>query len=202
MSSATTVSRSARCKRWPPSTSSMPVRSADPGARAPARLAGVPDRLTEAVASAKARSDAHTSSFEQLTLAEFITSGPTTGTCAASGSPTGAAATASSPRSRRTRPCPRHGDRGRTARGRRTGPRPAGRTGHRPRRRPRCGDRRAGRVRAPRAHPRTRTGHRLRHSARTRLHHRPRPARRGDPGPVMAHIFTYRVALTRGPLEA
>jgi GntR family transcriptional regulator / MocR family aminotransferase len=35
----------------------------------------LPDRLTEAVASAKARSDAHTSSFEQLTLAEFITSG-------------------------------------------------------------------------------------------------------------------------------
>ena len=35
----------------------------------------LPGRLTEAVASAKARSDAHTSSFEQLTLAEFITSG-------------------------------------------------------------------------------------------------------------------------------
>jgi GntR family transcriptional regulator / MocR family aminotransferase len=35
----------------------------------------LPARLTEAVASAKARSDAHTSSFEQLTLAEFITSG-------------------------------------------------------------------------------------------------------------------------------
>ncbi|MGA8465743.1 MAG: PLP-dependent aminotransferase family protein [Trebonia sp.] len=35
----------------------------------------LPERLTEAVASAKARSDAHTSSFEQLTLAEFITSG-------------------------------------------------------------------------------------------------------------------------------
>jgi GntR family transcriptional regulator/MocR family aminotransferase len=35
----------------------------------------LPDRLTEAVARAKARSDAHTSSFEQLTLAEFITSG-------------------------------------------------------------------------------------------------------------------------------
>ena len=35
----------------------------------------LPDRLTEAVATAKARSDAHTSSFEQLTLAEFITSG-------------------------------------------------------------------------------------------------------------------------------
>ena len=35
----------------------------------------LPARLTEAMASAKARSDAHTSSFEQLTLAEFITSG-------------------------------------------------------------------------------------------------------------------------------
>jgi GntR family transcriptional regulator/MocR family aminotransferase len=35
----------------------------------------LPARLTEAVASAKARSDAQTSSFEQLTLAEFITSG-------------------------------------------------------------------------------------------------------------------------------
>jgi GntR family transcriptional regulator/MocR family aminotransferase len=35
----------------------------------------LPARLTEAVASAKARSDAHTSSFEQLTLTEFITSG-------------------------------------------------------------------------------------------------------------------------------
>jgi len=35
----------------------------------------LPGRLTEAVAGAKARSDAHTSSFEQLTLAEFITSG-------------------------------------------------------------------------------------------------------------------------------
>ena len=35
----------------------------------------LPARLTEAVASAKARSDAHTSSFEQLTLAEFINSG-------------------------------------------------------------------------------------------------------------------------------
>jgi GntR family transcriptional regulator / MocR family aminotransferase len=35
----------------------------------------LPGRLTEAVATAKARSDAHTSSFEQLTLAEFITSG-------------------------------------------------------------------------------------------------------------------------------
>jgi GntR family transcriptional regulator / MocR family aminotransferase len=35
----------------------------------------LPARLTEAVASVKARSDAHTSSFEQLTLAEFITSG-------------------------------------------------------------------------------------------------------------------------------
>ena len=35
----------------------------------------LPARLTGAVASAKARSDAHTSSFEQLTLAEFITSG-------------------------------------------------------------------------------------------------------------------------------
>jgi GntR family transcriptional regulator/MocR family aminotransferase len=35
----------------------------------------LPERLTEAVASAKARSDAHTSSFEQLTLAEFISSG-------------------------------------------------------------------------------------------------------------------------------
>ena len=35
----------------------------------------LPSRLTETVASAKARSDAHTSSFEQLTLAEFITSG-------------------------------------------------------------------------------------------------------------------------------
>ena len=35
----------------------------------------LPGRLTEAVASAKARSDAHTSSFEQLTLAEFISSG-------------------------------------------------------------------------------------------------------------------------------
>jgi GntR family transcriptional regulator / MocR family aminotransferase len=35
----------------------------------------LPARLTEAVASAKARSDAHTSSFEQLTLAEFISSG-------------------------------------------------------------------------------------------------------------------------------
>ena len=35
----------------------------------------LPARLTEAVATAKARSDAHTSSFEQLTLAEFITSG-------------------------------------------------------------------------------------------------------------------------------
>ena len=35
----------------------------------------LPARLTEAVASAKARSDAHTSSFDQLTLAEFITSG-------------------------------------------------------------------------------------------------------------------------------
>jgi GntR family transcriptional regulator/MocR family aminotransferase len=35
----------------------------------------LPAGLTEAVASAKARSDAHTSSFEQLTLAEFISSG-------------------------------------------------------------------------------------------------------------------------------
>src|SRR5580704_5578683 len=35
----------------------------------------LPARLIEAVASANARSDAHTSSFEQLTLAEFITSG-------------------------------------------------------------------------------------------------------------------------------
>jgi GntR family transcriptional regulator / MocR family aminotransferase len=35
----------------------------------------LPARLTAAVADAKAQADAHTSSFEQLTLAEFITSG-------------------------------------------------------------------------------------------------------------------------------
>jgi GntR family transcriptional regulator/MocR family aminotransferase len=35
----------------------------------------LPARLTDAVAGAKARADAHTSGFEQLTLAEFITSG-------------------------------------------------------------------------------------------------------------------------------
>ena len=35
----------------------------------------LPARLTDAVAGAKAQADAHTSSFEQLTLAEFITSG-------------------------------------------------------------------------------------------------------------------------------
>jgi GntR family transcriptional regulator / MocR family aminotransferase len=35
----------------------------------------LPARLTGAVADAKAQADAHTSSFEQLTLAEFITSG-------------------------------------------------------------------------------------------------------------------------------
>jgi GntR family transcriptional regulator/MocR family aminotransferase len=35
----------------------------------------LPARLVDAVAGAKAQADAHTSSFEQLTLAEFITSG-------------------------------------------------------------------------------------------------------------------------------
>jgi GntR family transcriptional regulator/MocR family aminotransferase len=35
----------------------------------------LPARMVDAVADAKARADAHTSSFEQLTLAEFITSG-------------------------------------------------------------------------------------------------------------------------------
>ena len=71
-----TASRSAPCRRWPPSMSSTPAPSARPSPRG-LRLGWLvlPARLVDAVAGAKAQADAHTSSFEQLTLAEFITSG-------------------------------------------------------------------------------------------------------------------------------
>ncbi len=145
----------------------------------------LPARLVDAVADAKARADAHTSSLEQLTLAEFITSG------------------AYDRHVRRARlNYRRRRDRLIAALARRapdvrlTGiaaglhavARAASRqdraAGHRARGRPGRGPGRTRRLCAGRPRPRARAGHRLRHPAGPRLHHRPGPAHRGDPGPV------------------
>jgi GntR family transcriptional regulator/MocR family aminotransferase len=56
----------------------------------------LPAALIEDVVAAKALADRQSSAIDQLTLAEFIRSGPMTATSATRGSPTGAAATVSS----------------------------------------------------------------------------------------------------------
>ena len=165
----------------------------------------LPARLVDAVTDAKARADGQTSSLEQLTLAEFITSGAYdrhvrrarldyrrrrdrliaalarhAPDVRLTGIAAGLHAVVELPRGQSERP------------------------GRRPRGRPGRGHRGTRRLRAARPHPRTRAGHRLRHPARPRLHHRPRPAHRGDPGPVSRREWPMfspiRVDLSHGPL--
>ena len=75
-SSATTGSRSAPCRRWRPSTWSTPARPAR-ASRPGCGSAGwcCPRRWSTTVVAAKELADRHASALDQLTLAEFITSG-------------------------------------------------------------------------------------------------------------------------------
>ncbi len=156
----------------------------------------LPARLVDAVADAKARADAHTSSLEQLTLAEFITSGAYDRHVRRARLELPAPPRPAHRRARPARPRrPPHRDRGRAARGRRAAPRHARAPGHRARGRPGRGHRGTRRLRTARPRPRARAGHRLRHPARPRLHHRAGPAHRGDPGPVGRRewpMFSYK----------